>query len=248
MKYVYGIAAIFVVASVLIYWLYPEVWLTDLLAVVAALLSFSAAVYAWQRVRISKKEGIVWLLLCLGLLLWLGGEAIWFYLEAVLGEEPFPSAADYSWLLGYPVLFLAFLFEYKRLDVDIGLKRKLIVFLAVVVAGIIMVWALLYPIAVYPDISSVERFLDLAYPVGDLALLYVVLLVTSVYLGGRLGRAWLIISLGFVVYSLADLGFSYLQWEETYFSGHPIDLLWLIGDAIVFVGAALYRHAYEKIV
>ena len=248
MKYVYGVAALFMVVSVMIYWLYPVAEITDLLAVIAALMSFGAALYAWQRVKISKEEGFVWLLLSLGLLLWLGGESLWFYLEAVTGEIPFPSVADVSWLLGYPVLFLAFFFEYRRLGVDLDMKKKLAIFLTVVIAGIIMIWILLYPIAVSTEVSTLEKFLDLAYPIGDLALLVPVLLVTAVYLGGRLGRAWLIISLGFVVYSFADLAFSYLSWEEIYWSGHPIDLLWLLGDAIVFVGAAMYRYAYERLI
>lgn len=247
MKYVYGIAALFMVVSGLIYWLYPVAVITDLLAVIAALMAFGAALYTWQRVKISKKEGLVWLLLSLGIFLWLMGETLWLYLEAVTGEPPFPSAADYCWLLGYPVLFLAFYSEYRRLGVTLDMKKKWGAFLLVIAAGLIMVWVLLYDIASSPDVSSVEKFLDIAYPIGDLALFCVVLLVSLVYLGGRLGRAWLIISLGFVLHSFADLAFSYLQWEETYWSGHPIDLLWLLGYSVVFVGAYMYRHAYEKI-
>jgi len=247
MKYVYSVAAILVIVCVLIYWLNPEPRLTDMLAVVASFLAFAAVVYAWLRLRASKGESTVWLLLSAGLLLWFGGETLWFYLEVVAQEVPFPSAADVSWLLGYPVFFCAFFLEYKRLGVDLGTKKKLGTFLVVVSVGIIIVWMLLYPIAVSDDVSAVEKFLNIMYPAGDLALLYVAFLVTLVYLGGRLGQAWLLISLGFILYSLADLAFSYLQWEEIYWSGHPIDLFWLVGDAIIFVGAAMYRRAYEKL-
>lgn len=247
MKYVYGIASVFLIVSVLVYAFHPTLQITDLLAIVAAMMAFGAAAYTWLRVKIGREEGIVWLLLSIGLFLWLGGESVWFYLEAILEEEPFPSAADYLWLLGYPVLFMALFFEKRRLGVDLGPKRRLVVLFTVVVAGIIMIWAWLYPILISSEISNFERFLELAYPIGDLAILWAVLLVALVYLGGRLGRAWLVVSVGFALQSLADLAFSYMQWEEIYWSGHPIDLFWLAGYTVVFVGAALYRHAYENL-
>lgn len=246
MKVVYVIAVVFLLCCVGVYVVAPTPGLTDFLAAAAAFLAFAGAVYAWLRLR-TTKEGIVWLLLVIGLLLWLGGETLWLILEAVTQEVPYPSVADVSWLLAYPVLFYALYLEYKRLDVDLG-KKKYSIFLVVAAAGILMVWALLYPIAVSDEVSTVEKFLDIAYPIGDLALLYVALLVTAMYLGGQLGRAWLLISVGFILYAVADLAFSYLQWEEIYWSGHPVDLLWMIGDTIVFVGATMYRYAYEKLV
>lgn len=246
MKLVYVIAVVFLIVCVGVYWVAPTPGVTDSLAVAAAFLAFAGALYAWLRLR-TTKEGIVWLLLVIGLLLWLGGETLWLILEAVTQEVPYPSVADVSWLLAYPVLFCALYLEYKRLDIDLG-KKRFGIFLAVVAACVIMVWALLYPIAVSDEVSAVEKFLDIAYPVGDLALLYVALLVTFMYLGGRLGWAWLLISVGFILYSVADLAFSYLSWEEVYWSGHPVDLLWMIGDTIVFVGAAMYGYAYEKLV
>lgn len=248
MKYIYVTAVTFLVVCGLIYWLKPEPALTDSLAVIAALIAFVAVFFTWMRFKESKKEGLVWLLLSIGFFFWLGGESIWLYLEMATKEIPFPSVADYSWLVAYPIFFVALYKEYKRLGVDIGLVKKLGIFLAVLAVALGVVWVLLYPIAVSSEISLFEKFLDLAYPGGDLALFCGALLVTFVYLGGKLGWAWLAISLGFIVYSLADLSFSYLSWIEIYKSGHPMDLLWLIADTIVFVGAAMYRHAYEELV
>jgi hypothetical protein len=248
MKFVYSVAALFLAGTVIIYIVHPTPGLTDLLQVIASLLGFVASAYTWWRLRGSKGENTVWLLLSLGLLLWLGGETLWLYLENTLQEVPFPSVADVSWLVGYPVLFAALFFEYKRLDVDLGRKRKVSVLALVLVAAVVMIWALLYNIAVSDEVSLTEKFLDLAYPIGDLALLYVALLLSFVYLGGRLGRSWILISAGFILFSFADLAFSYLTWEELYWSGHPVDLLWIFGDICVFVGCSLYRHAYERLV
>ncbi|MBU6997498.1 MAG: hypothetical protein HXS41_02565 [Theionarchaea archaeon] len=247
MKVVYGIAAFFLAGSVIIYAVHPSPGLTDMLAVATALLGFAASVYTWSRLRERKGESTVWALLSLGLLLWLGGETLWLYLESTLQEVPFPSVADVSWLLAYPVLFAALFLEYKRLDVDLGRARKTSIQALILVATVIMIWALLYSIAVSDEISVTEKFLDLVYPIGDLALLYVALLLSCVYLGGRLGRSWILISVGFILFSFGDLAFSYLTWEELYWSGHPVDLLWLFGDIFVFVGCSLYRHAYERL-
>jgi hypothetical protein len=247
MKFVYILGCAFLVGSGIVYIVLPTPFLTDILAVAAAVLPVAAAGYTYLKVKERGKEGVVWLLLCIGLLLWLGGETLWFYLETVTQEVPYPSMADVSWLLGYPVLFAAFYMEYSRLDVDVGIKKKAGILGIVLLVLIVMTWVLLYPIAVSDEVTNVEKFLDLAYPVGDLAILYVALLVTSLYLGGRLGNAWLLICIGFILYVAADLTFSYLNWEEIYWSGNPLEVLWLIGDVIVFWGAAMYGKAYEMV-
>lgn len=245
MKFIYGIGCVFLVISGIVYAVSPTPFLTDILAVAAAVLPVAAAGYTYLQVKEKGKEGTVWLLLCMGLLLWLGGETLWFWLETVTQEVPYPSVADVSWILGYPLLFFAFFLEYNRLDIDLGIKKKAGVCVLILLVLITMTWGLLYPIAVSYEVTAVEKILNLVYPVGDVALLYVGLLVTSVYLGGRLGRAWLLICIGFFVYAAADLAFSYLSWEEIYWSGNPLEILWLIGDIIVFWGAALYGKAYE---
>lgn len=245
MKSFHIVAAAFLAVCVIIYRFSNIPVMTDFLAVMAAFLAFGAAIYTWSRLRASKEEHTVWLFLGLGLFFWLGGETLWFLLEMMTGETPFPSLADFSWALGYPLLFLALFLEHERLKVDLGVK-KLVVFGAVMIIALVVTWVLLYPIAV-SELPLVEKFLDLWYPLGDLALLYVILLVTFVYLGGRLGQAWLVISLGLILISIADLAFSYLLWEEIYKSGNPIDLFWLAGDTVIFVGASMYRRAYEEI-
>ncbi|MGD2250506.1 MAG: hypothetical protein PVF58_19080 [Candidatus Methanofastidiosia archaeon] len=247
MKFLYVIGCAFLVGSGIIYVVSPTPFLTDILAVAAAVLPVAAAGYTYLKVKERGKEGMVWLLLFIGLLLWLGGETLWFYLETVTQEVPYPSAADVSWLVAYPVLFAAFYREYTRLDVDVGTKKKGGILGVILLVLLIMTWALLYPIAVSDEVTIIEKVLDLAYPVGDLALLYTALLVTSVYVGGRLGNAWLLICIGFIIYAAADLSFSYMYWEEIYWSGNPLEVLWLIGDVIVFWGAAMYGKAYEMV-
>lgn len=245
MKPVYVVAVAFFIVCIVVFAFVPLPTITDSLSVAGALLAFLATLFTYLKVRASKKEGTVWLLLCVGFLFWLGGEILWLVLEEMTGEPPFPSMADVSWIVAYPLLIGALYLEYRRLKVDIGVK-KVAVLLAVVVVGAVLGWKLLYPIVV-SDISSVEKLLDLAYPLGDLAMLSIGLLVTLVYLGGRLGRAWLVISFGFILYAIADMAFSYLTWLEVYKSGSPTDLLWMAADTIVFVGAMLYRHAYEEL-
>ncbi|MBU7013237.1 MAG: hypothetical protein HXS52_08710 [Theionarchaea archaeon] len=248
MKIEYGIAALFMAAAVVIYAVYPAPTLTDALAVIAAFLGFAASVLTWLRLREREGESTVWMLLALGLLLYLGGETLWLYLEETLQEVPFPSVADVSWLAGYPVLFAALFLEYRRLDIDLGSAKKTGILALVLIASVIMIWTLLYSIAISDEISTTEKFLDLTYPIGDMALLYAAFLLCFVYFGGRLGRSWILISVGFILFSFADLAFSYLTWEELYWSGHPVDLLWLSGDIFIFVGCSLYRHAYKRLV
>jgi len=69
--------------------------------------------------------------------------------------------------------------------------------------------------------------LDVAYPVMDLALFTLSFLGFLIFFEGKLGDAWLLISLGLVLTAVADLLFSYTTLQGIYFEGHPSELLYL---------------------
>ena len=82
---------------------------------------------------------------------------------------------------------------------------------------------------------------NLLAPVGDLVGVLVIALVLLRGTDRASTNALRIIGVGQVVMVVADLVYTPLGLAGTYRGGDAVDLLWMLGDAIVFIGAA-YQH------
>ena len=206
-----------------------------------------AALWAW---RVSRRQDLgratcrAWRLLSVAFWLYLLGDAVQLLYEVVLHQKPDPSWADAAYLGFYPVAFaglLAFpssrrtLSERFRLLLDAG---------TVFVGGATVIWY----ISLGPAMASARGF-DLpdlvlfAYPVGDLLLLFGVL--SLLWRGApRSSVASLrIFATGMLVFIAADVTYDYVSTNSTYVGGDPVDTLWMLALAILFVAAACQLRA-----
>lgn len=254
MNALYVFAVLFFVVSAAIHILLsesPRVTLySDIIAVVVAVLPVITSLYIFSYFERENPEKMVWLVLVGGLVLWLVGEIVWLYYEGLMEIDPFPSLADAPWMLGYAFIIAALVLQYKT--VSVKLERIYTVGIAVlmVILGVIIAFLLGYPIAIYEEFTVLEKIISMFYPTADLFLLYIALLITGLYWAGKLGYSWLLIALGIVFYAVGDLWFAYLEWLEIYpeVAWHPVDFTWIIGDLLVFLGAAKYRISFEELV
>ena len=206
-----------------------------------------AALWAW---RVSRRQDLgratcrAWRLLSVAFWLYLLGDAIQLLYEVVLHQKPDPSWADAAYLAFYPVAFaglLAFpssrrtLSERFRLLLDAG---------TVFVGGATVIWY----ISLGPAVSSARGFdvpdlVLFAYPVGDLLLLFGVL--SLLWRGApRSSVASLrIFATGMLVFIVADVTYDYVSTNSTYVGGDPVDTLWMVALAILFVAAACQLRA-----
>lgn len=174
-----------------------------------------------------------------------GGDTIWYYYASVLGEKPFPSWADASFLLHYPVMLWALLsyptttktFDKKKFIADISI---------VMVSGVTIVWYFI----IHPTISTItdddllSPALNLSYTVGDMVLILGILVVFFRGVEENLKRALQIIVAGIVCMLVADLGFAYLTLQGTYFGGHWIENFFIF-NSLSHIYAAYYQYRKE---
>ncbi len=171
-----------------------------------------------------------------------GGDTIWYYYASILGEKPFPSWADVSFLLHYPVMLWALLsyptttktFDKKKFIADISI---------VMVSGITLVWYfIIHPtISTITDEDLISPALNLSYTVGDMVLILGILVVFFRGVEDNLKRALQIIVAGIVCMLVADLGFAYLTLQGTYFGGHWIENFFIF-NSLSHIYAAYYQY------
>src|SRR3989344_2952243 len=167
-------------------------------------------------------------LLSLGLLTWGLGMVIWLYYNLVLGVEiPYPSFADAAFIVSWPLWGFGAAFLSLAMGANFGaksIKGRTILFI-VPITAIVFSYYFLVTIARQGVISTyddaLKTFFDLAYPIGDVVILTITVLIfglTYKYFGGMYKKAIYLILGGFVMNYFADFMFSYTTSLETYYN------------------------------
>ncbi len=174
-----------------------------------------------------------WLLLAAGQASFVIGDLLFVYFDHT-GERPFPSLADAFYLAGYPIIVVGlFLFIRRRLG---GGDRSGLLDAAILTtsAGVLTWTFLMQPALVGQDMDPLSLAISGAYPLADLVLIGVTLglLVTP---GARTTSFRLLIT-SLVLMLVADQIYALQSLSDTYQSGSPLDLLWLL--AYLTVGSA----------
>ena len=144
------------------------------------------------------------------------------------GSPPFPSLADVGYLAFYPAMYIGIGLLLRDRVSRFGPSLWLDGLTAATAAAAVGAAVLVRVVAESTHGSSLVVITNLAYPVGDLLLLALVVFVFSVS-GWRPGRAWALIGAGLLVAALGDSAFLYETATNSYIEGTLLDLSWPLG-------------------
>ncbi len=183
--------------------------------------------------------------LSLGLISWAIGGLIWAYFNFTGIEVPYPSLADVAYLISWPLWTIGAIYLARATGAQISLQKikgQAALFL-VPLFVIIVSYYLLFNVARggVIDLSGggLKLFFDLAYPIGDIVILSISLLVFGLsfkYLGGRYHKPIILLLAGFVVNYLADFMFSWQTTLGTFYVAGSADLLFMTAMTLMSVG------------
>jgi hypothetical protein len=180
--------------------------------------------------------GKAWICFAVFAISWSIGEIIWAADELVLQKDPFPSVADFFWLLGYPAYF-AFAILYIRPFRNSITTR--IVVLAGSVSGALMSF-LVYCAIAKSSLPEFETVLLVSYPIGDAVCLAPTIIGLVLFLRGQVSFTWLLLLIGMFNFVVADSAYQILSQDDLYYTGHPFDIVYLW--AYVFFAFGAYHH------
>lgn len=183
-----------------------------------------------------------WILMSAGQGLFVAGDLLWNYYEAV-GEDPFPSFADVLYLAGYPFMALG-LFMLIRRRLGDGDRGGVLDAAILTTAAAVLSWTfLMRPVVADSELDLLSLSISLAYPIADLILIGVALgLLTTA--GARTPSfALLGASLGCLV--VVDQIYALQTLDGTYVSGSALDSLYLA--AYVLFGAAALDPSMRRL-
>jgi len=168
---------------------------------------------AWQRIG-------------LAFLLWWAGDVLWFVEDVILHRQPFPSPADAGYLAFYPCLVWGLLSLRSAPRSRGDLSRVGLDTLTVLIAAAMGVWYLVVGPTVHGQPGQgLAAVLNVAYPVGDLVLLFGVMMLMLRPSGSE--PALRVLLPGVCLFVVADLGYARLSLSGAYAAGDWPDALWV---------------------
>lgn len=197
----------------------------------------AAGVACLLRARAVRRERAAWLLLGVAVLCWATGEVYWTRALLDNPDPPYPSLADAFYLAFYPIAYagLALLIRARAHELDWRRwSDGAIAALGTAALGVAFVFDF---VADHTSGSSLEVATSLAYPLGDIALLALIVGVVALT-DWRPGRTWLLLLVGLAFTVIADIAYTFQATSGIVPPGNWIDPFYLISAA--FIGAVLW--------
>jgi hypothetical protein len=215
------------------------VYVDDLATCAAAI---AAAVFcARAAIRHADRLRLFWWLLAGAAGAWAVGEGIWAVYDLAGGGVPAVSWADAAYLAALPPAAAALLVHPALRGRAIGKTRSLVDGLVIATSLFFVAWALvLEPLKRTADLASLEGLVTLAYPLSDVVIIFlVVLLIRGTTSRVRLDLWCLLV--GLLMMTFSDSVYTYVNSVQNYSSGSLIDTGWFAGYLGIALGAFCAR-------
>jgi diguanylate cyclase (GGDEF)-like protein len=206
-----------------------DVWIYDAVSAGAVAVCLARAIAV-------RAERPAWLLIGAALACAAAGDLVWTVFMAGLDEVPYPSAADAGWLAFYPFAYAGLMLLVRSRVQQLNASMWLDGLVAGLTTAALVAAAAFDTIVADTGGDRMTVATTLAYPVGDLLLMILVVGVFGV-MGWRPGRSWALLGLGLLAWGLADTVYLYQAAAGTYVEGRPLDLLWPLGMWLVALAA-----------
>ncbi|HET6998512.1 MAG TPA: GGDEF domain-containing protein [Solirubrobacterales bacterium] len=185
-----------------------------------------------------RPEHTAWILLGVAILCWGVAEVYWSVAIEGNPDAPYPSLADIGYLAFYPFAYagLGMLVRARAHEINWRLWMDgAIAALGTAALGTAFVFDF---VADKATGSTIEVITTLAYPLGDIVMLSIVVGVVALT-GWRPGRTWSLLLAGLSALVIADIAFTLQSTDATLPGGDWIDPIYLI--AAVCLAAAVWQ-------
>ncbi len=204
-----------------------ETWFYEGLELLAALGCLARAVFV-------RAERSAWFFIGAALLATTCGDVLYDFWYG--GNPPYPSAADVGYLAFYPLIYVGIVLLLRRRVSTFSPSLWLDGLMAATAVGALGSAVLVKVIVSSTHGDPLVVVTNLAYPLGDLLLLALIVFVFSVT-RWQPGRAWTLIAAGLLLNAVGDAVYLYQTAVGTYVEGTYLDLVWPLSLVLVALAA-----------
>lgn len=199
-----------------------------------------AGVACLVRASAYRRERTAWTLIGIAILFWGAAEVYWTAFIEDNPSAPYPSPADIGYLVFYPLAYagIAMLVRARAHELNWRLWMDgAIAALGTAALGAAFVFDF---VAEKTEGTSIEVATTLAYPLGDIAMLAILVGVVALT-GWRPGLTWSLLLAGLAAMAVADIAFTLQITEEALPGGSWVEPVYLL--SAVCLGAAVWQPA-----
>ncbi|OGY58939.1 MAG: hypothetical protein A3H06_02420 [Candidatus Colwellbacteria bacterium RIFCSPLOWO2_12_FULL_44_13] len=185
----------------------------------------------------------------IGLIVWSVGFSIYLYYNLVLQVEvPYPSWADAGFFPAYALWAIGMVMLSKATGAKFGLRKLggkallLLVPVSIAAASYYLLIIVARGGVVDFEQDLIKIFLDIGYPLWDVIILTIAILIYGLsyrYFGGKYRLPIYIILGSFVINYFGDFSFSYTTTIGSYYNGSFADVMFATTMYLISVGIAL---------
>jgi diguanylate cyclase len=212
-------------------------WVDDLVTPLAA--GIACVLCLRARARHAGRMRRFWLLLGCAMASWTLAELVWGYYALILEVEvPVPSWADVGYLSAIPLAVAALVVHPAITGGRTRHARSVFDGLVLATALLLLSWTLvLGPLWRSTDLGTWGGVVAIAYPFGDVIMVFFIVLVIRGMTGGDRLSLWCLLA-ALLVMALSDSTYTYLTEVANYTAGDPIDTGWIAA----YLGIALAAY------
>jgi len=237
-----GIVAIYIIANLFDqeqYTFFDDWVVTDLLFIIVPVIVIVLGIILSAIYKGSGSHGKAWILFTISVILWFAGEMVYGYdtesSYVFIIDENEIFASDVFYILAYPIFF-AFTILYLKPRKNVISKNMI---LTGVLVSIMFVIPTLYLTFDNEELDQQTVFYAI-YPILDAVILIPSIIAVILFFRGEVNFLWTLILFGIISDVIADTLFLFLALEESYYSGHPIDILFIFAYLLFAFG--VYSH------
>jgi diguanylate cyclase (GGDEF)-like protein len=192
-----------------------------------------------------REERAAWLVMGGGLMAWAAGEVTWSIMVASDPNPPYPSVADVLYLAWYPASYVALLLLARSRTDSFRTSLWLDGGIAALTVAALIATLAFEPIVDATGGTTAQIAVNMAYPVGDLILLSLVVTVFGLN-AWRPDPVWLLIGGGLALTAVADGLYLVQSATGEYVPGGLLDLAW--PTSALLVALAAWQPSRKQIV
>lgn len=170
-------------------------------------------------------------------------EMLWIVQELYLKIDPYPSAADVFYIVGYPFLLMFYVAYFQ--PVRNAITKKMIAAATALSLGILIL-GLSIVLESASDIQLFELILGTIYPIFDAMILIPALIGVSLFFKGQVNLMWTLFCLGTISVFVADSAFLFEQIEDSYYTGNPMEILYYWNYILLSFGVYTHLMLFKK--
>ena len=209
--------------------------ISDILPIPLSILTTISSFVMWRKFVPRSGGTTMWGWLVIGWGMWAVGETLYFVLSQTSSEIPYPSAADYFYIAGYFPFALGLISRLRETPRRLTSRQQFRVFVSYTVLIAAAFTFVIQPVLRNSDPSTFYvTVLDMTYAIGDILVLLLAIRLLVDYRMRVSSSGWVLLIIGFIMMTIADLMYSYLISFDLYNPGGKANLITSLGNSIPY--------------